>query len=57
MHFEKLDYFGVRELTLLLYHVCLRCLKKNIKERPTLDWLCLILKEVVMIYEEIVKYN
>jgi hypothetical protein len=57
MPFEKLDHFGVRELALLLYHVCLRCLKKNIKERPTLDWLCVILKEVVMIYEEIVKYN
>ncbi len=39
----------------LLYYLCLKCVQPDPNDRPTLDWLCIILKDIILTYDEITK--
>jgi hypothetical protein len=43
------------DFTSLLYFLCLKCLQPNPNDRPSLDWLCLILKDIILTYDELTK--
>ena len=37
----------------LVYTLFLRCIDPNPEHRPSIDWVCIILKDIVMIAEKI----
>ncbi len=40
-----------------MYYLCLKCIQPDPNDRPTLDWLCIILKDLIITYEELNKWS
>lgn len=50
---EKCKYYCLPKVMQILYQLCLRCLSPQSSQRPAIDWIVAILREILLFGDKI----